>query len=99
MEYIKIDDKIYSRRSFALHYHLSYNLVMKYYQQGLRDKALLKKVQSERDRRAVVINGRHFRSKREAANFYHIPSTTFYRHYMDGTLNIDDFSTHPSEDA
>lgn len=93
MEYVKIHGKVYSRHEFATHFGLSYRRVLTLYNRGYRDEKLLSRLQYEQDTKHIVINGHDFRSKREAAKFYHMPSSTFYRRYKNGTLTIDDFTT------
>lgn len=93
MDYVQIDGQIYSRLEFAKHFGLNYHRVLVLYKKGLRNDELLKKARQEKESKSITINGRTFKSKRAAANFYHLSSSTFYRRYNNGTLTIDDFST------
>ena len=80
---IFIDGVTYSVDNFWKKYGFSESKANKLYSQGYEGKQLLDKLSQEQ----LTINGQKFKSKLQAANYYHIPPTTFYRHLKNGDID------------
>lgn len=88
MKKIKINGTIYSISSFCKEFNFSKRKVTKLYNAGYHDDELLLKLKESKPKStAITVNGREFKSKLAAANYYGIPPTTFYRHLKDGDVD------------
>lgn len=85
IKFIQINNKLYSLRDFSTTYNLSYTTVRKYYHQGFRGNSLLRKAKEVAQTNFEVSN-KQFKSKFEAAKYFQIPKSTFYRKLKNGTL-------------
>ncbi|AEG41776.1 hypothetical protein WANG_p1173 (plasmid) [Lactobacillus kefiranofaciens subsp. kefiranofaciens] len=88
MKPIRIKTEVYCISTFAKHYGFAYSTVRSYYQKGYRDEHLLRALQKNPrlNTKTVKINGKYFKNRLAAANFYHIPPATFYRYERWGQL-------------
>lgn len=77
---VKINDKVYCLSSFAKEYGFSYSKVRRLNKAGYQNEKLLKALQKQEEKDIVICN-KKFKNRLKAAEYYHIPSTTFYRNY------------------
>lgn len=77
-----IEGVAYSVRKFSKVFDYSPTKVVYYYDHGLRGIDLKKKLESDR----LTFGGKVFKSKLQAANYFGIPPTTFYRYEKEGKL-------------
>lgn len=79
---IFVDGVAYSVKKFSDKFDFSSTKVVRYYDEGLRGQELLKKLEESR----LTYGGKTFKSKLQAAQYFGIPPTTFYRYDKDGDL-------------
>lgn len=80
---ILIDGVAYSVASFSKKFGLSPAKVTKLYDQGLRGNKLLQELQNKQ----LTLDGKTFKSSLQAAKYFDIPPTTFYRYEKKGELD------------
>jgi len=86
MKSVSINHQIYSLTNFAKQFDLSYITVRRYYQKGYRNRMLLEMCRKS-SISGLVIGGKFYRSKNEAAKKLGIKKSTFYRAVKNGTLD------------
>lgn len=86
MKTVSINHQEYSLTNFAKQFDLSYITVRRYYQKGYRNRMLLD-ICRKSSISGLVIGGKFYRSKNEAAKKLGIKKTTFYRAVKNGTLD------------
>ena len=86
MKSVSINHQIYSLTNFAKQFDLSYITVRRYYQKGYRNRMLLEMCRKS-SISGLVIDGKFYRSKNEAAKELGIKKSTFYRAVKNGTLD------------
>ncbi|MBD5316858.1 MAG: hypothetical protein HDS11_04230 [Bacteroides sp.] len=82
---MKINDKVYCLASFAKEYGFSYSKVRRLHKLGYHNENLLKVLQDQ-ENQEIIIGNKKFKNRLEAANYYQIPSTTFYRNYKSNKI-------------
>lgn len=79
---IIIDGDVYSIASLCRKYNFSYKKASRLYDQGYRGEDLLNKLKEDQ----IVIEGKTFKSKLQAAKYFGISPTTFYRYEKKGEI-------------
>lgn len=82
MKSVLIGNNAYCLSTFAKEYGFSYSTVRSYYHKGYRNLELLNVLNSNKnlDHKPIKFKGKIFKSKLQAANYFDIPTATFYRY-------------------
>lgn len=77
MKTINIKGKLFTLKQISSEYSVSYSTVKRYYSKGLRGEKLLNQIKILK--RGFTYKNKVFESKLQAAEYFNIPKTTFYR--------------------